>query len=39
VKEVVLADAGLAVLAAKYPQFSAEIALIKAEVDAELSKL
>lgn len=35
----VLADAGLAYLAAKFPQLKVEIALVQGEVDAELQKL
>lgn len=39
VHEAMLADAGLMVLEAKFPQFSAEIALVKNALDAELAKL
>lgn len=39
VHELVLVDAGLSILAGKFPNFAPEIALIKSAVDGELSKI
>ena len=39
IHEAMLADAGLMVLEAKFPQFAAEIALVKNALDAELAKI
>ena len=39
VQGIHLADIGLMILSSKYPQFAAEIALVKSSLDAEIAKI